>query len=1054
VKRFNLTAWALDHRPVVYYLMAVLVVLGIASYTRLGRNEDPIFTIKTMVVTAQWPGATLEDTLLQVTERLERKLQETPNLDYLKSYTSPGQTTIFVYLKGSTAKKAVADTWYQVRKKVKDIELTLPQGVIGPVCDDEFSDTYGIVYGFTADGFTSRELRDYVEDIRSRLLQVPDVSKVNLIGAQPETIYIEFSPTKLAGYGLTPATLVASLQAQNAVAPSGVITTDKESIKLRVSGAFRSEQDILALNFAVGDRNVRLADIATVKRGDADPPSPIFRINGKPGLGLSISMRDNGDVLALGKNIQQAMQELKANLPIGIEPVMVANQPDTVRNSINDFMEALWESIAIVLVVSVVSLGLRAGAIVIISIPMVLAVVFATMGPLGIDLQRVSLGALIIALGLLVDDSMIAIESMVSRLEVGDDKKQAALFSYNSTAMPRLTGTLVTICGFVPVGFARSDSGEYVFSLFVVVALALLASWMVSGVAAPVAAQLLLRQPKNPHGETPGAPMRLFRRCLLAAMRARWITIAVTVVLFGSALYGTRFVPEQFFPASDRPELLVDLKLQDNASILATRDVSSEFDKIVGADPDVVRFSTYVGQGAIRFYLPLDVALPNDSFAQSVVVTKGLKERDQVRARLEQTLAERFPGVVARVYPLELGPPVGWPVKYRVSGPDLSRVHTIAQQVAERLGVESRLRHVNFDWIEPARSMRIHIDQDQARQLGLSSQDVALALNGVVSGTTVTQVRDSIYLIDVVVRAERAERTSLESIRSLQIPLPNGKVVPLRQIASFQYTQEYPIVWRRDRVPTLTVQADVVPGVQPATVVQDVQPAIDKLTAALPSGYRIAIGGSVEESAKGKASVLAVVPTMMLLVLTILMFQLQSVQRVLLVLSVAPLGLIGVVAALLVSQKPLGFVAILGVLALTGMIARNAVILIDQVETEIREGQHPWDAVVIAAMHRTRPILLTATATVLAMIPIAPTVFWGPMAFAIIGGLAGATVLTLIFLPALYVAWFRIQPPTGGGQVPAGNAGDGSRPRVTDDNTAPHAEQPPRIGTQPGGTVP
>ena len=765
------------------------------------------------------------------------------------------------------------------------------------------------------------------------------------------------------------------------------------------------------MNFAVGDRIMRLADIAEVQRGDADPPQPIFRINGKPGLGLAISMRDGGDVLALGHNIQQAMQELKANLPIGIEPVMVANQPDTVEHAINDFMEALWEAIAIVLVVSMVSLGLRAGAIVVVSIPLVLAIVFAAMGVFSIDLQRVSLGALIIALGLLVDDAMITIESMVSRLERGDTKEQAAIFAYNSMAYPRLTGTLVTIAGFVPVGFARSDAGEYTYSLFAVVALALLASWVVSGICAPVAGLALLRQPKHPHGETLGAPMRLYRRCLLAAMRAKWVTILVTACLFGAALYGTRFVPEQFFPSSDRPELLVDLKLQDNASIFATRDVAAAFDKILGADPDVVRFSTYVGQGAIRFYLPIDVALPNDFFAQSVVVTKGLKERDQVRKRLEETLAVRFPGVVARVYPLELGPPVGWPIKFRVSGPDLTRLHAIAMQVAERIGANPLARNVNFDWIEPARTMRIQIDQDQARQLGLSSQDVSQALNAVVSGSTVTQVRDSIYLIDVVTRAEQGQRTSLESLRSLQIPLPNGKVVPLRQIATFEYKQEYPIVWRRDRVPTLTVQADVVQGVLPATVTQAIQPAIDQLAATLPNGYHIATGGSVEESGKAKASVQAVVPVMLLLMLTILMFQMQSFQRVVLVLSVAPLGVIGVVAALLIAQAPLGFVAILGVLALVGMIARNSVILIDQIEHEKAAGQHPWDAVVTAAIHRTRPILLTASATTLAMIPIAPTVFWGPMAFAIIGGLAVATVLTLIFLPALYVAWFRVKEP-------------------------------------------
>jgi len=1009
---FNLSAWAIRHRPLVHYLMAMLVIIGVASYMKLGRNEDPTFTIKAMTVRTQWPGATLNDTLLQITERIERKLQETPYLDYIKSYTNPGQSTIFVYLKGSTGPKAVSDAWYQVRKKIKDIELTLPQGVIGPVADDEFGDTYGIVYGFIADGFTHRELRDYVEEIRSRLLQVPDVNKVNLIGQQAERIFIEFSPTKLAGYGLKPAQLAAALQAQNAVAPTGVITTDEESITLRVSGAMASEKDILAMNFDVGGRNVRLADIAEVRREYTDPPDPMFRINGTPGLGLSISMRDGGDVLALGENIQHAMEELKADLPIGIEPIMVANQPDTVHRSIDDFMEALWESIAIVLVVSVVSLGLRAGAIVIVCIPLVLAIVFAAMYALGIDLQRISLGALIISLGLLVDDAMITIESMVSRLERGDDKPQAAIFAYASTAYPRLAGTLVTVAAFVPVGFARSDAGEYTFSLFAVVALALLASWVVSGICAPVAGIALLRQPKHTHSEeTLSAPMRVFKRCVLAAMRAKWTIILVTFGLFAAALWGTRFIPEQFFPSSDRSELLVDLKLQDNASVLATREVAAQVDKMLAADPGVVRFSTYVRQGAIRFYLPLDVALPNDFFAQSVVVTKGLKERDQVRARLEQALAERLPAAVARIYPLELGPPVGWPVKYRVSGPNLVRVHEIALKVADQLGAVSGIRHINFDWAEPARVMRVRIDQDQARQLGLSSQDVSLALNGIVSGTTITQVRNSIYLINVDMRAEHAQRTSLESIRSLQIPLRDGNVVPLRQIASFEYSQENPIVWRRDRVPTLTVQADVVPGLLPATAVKAVQPSIDRLAASLPSGYRIVAGGSVEESAKAQASVQAVLPAMMVLVLTILMFQLQSFQRVLLVLSVAPLGLIGVVAALLLAQAPLGFVAILGVLALVGMIARNSVILIDEVGRQIEAGQNVWDAVVTAAIHRTRPILLTASAASLGMIPIAPTVFWGPMAFAIIGGLAVATVLTLIFLPALYVAWFRVAEP-------------------------------------------
>ena len=1010
--RGNLSAWAIAHRQVVLFLMLSVIVMGITSYLQLGRNEDPTFTIKTMVVQAQWQGATIEDTLLQVTERLERKLQETPYLDYIKSYTKAGQTTIFVYLKGSAGPRAVADAWYQVRKKVYDIQLTLPRGVIGPVCDDEFGDTYGIIYGFTADGFTSRELRDAVEDIRSRLLQVPDVAKVNILGVQPERIYIEFLPEKLAGYGLNPAALLAVLQAQNAVTPSGVITTDQEGLKLRVSGAFRSEKDILAVNFSANGSIIRLGDIARVVREDADPPDPIFRINGRPGLGLALSMRDGGDVLTLGRNVRQTMAELQAGLPIGIEATMVAEQPETVRKAVDEFMEALWEAIAIVLAVSVVSLGLRAGTLVALSIPLVLAIVFTAMSFLGIDLQRISLGALIIALGLLVDDAMITVESTVSRLEHGDDKPQAAVFAYASTALPRLTGTLVTIAAFVPVGFARSDAGEYTFSLFAVVALALLSSWIVSAICIPVLGTAVLRRPAVPHGETIGAPMRLFMRCVQAAMRARWLTIVATLALFVAALAGTRLVPQQFFPSSDRPELLVDLKLPDNASILATRDMSAEVDTLLATDPDVARWTTYVGQGAIRFYLPIDVALPNDFFAQAVVVTKGLAERERVRARLEQALAERFPAVVGRVYPLELGPPVGWPVKYRVSGPNLTRLREIALQVAEVLGSTPDVRNVNFDWIEPARTVRIRIDQEQARQLGLSSQDVATALNAVVSGATATQVRDSIYLIDVVARAEQAQRVSLDSLRSLQVPLPGGHVVPLRQIATFEYEQEFPVVWRRDRVPTLTVQADVVPGVLPATAVQELQPRIEKLAASLPGGYRVETGGTVEESNKSQASVLAVVPVMLLLMLTILIFQLQRFQLVALVLSVAPLGVIGVVVALLLGHRPMGFVALLGVLALVGMIARNSVILIDQIKMEIAAGCHPWGAVMTATMHRTRPILLTASAAILGMIPIAPTVFWSPMAFAIMGGLAVATVLTLIFLPALYVAWFRITEPS------------------------------------------
>jgi multidrug efflux pump subunit AcrB len=1011
MNRFNLSEWAIRHRSLVTYFMLVIVIAGVASYLRLGRSEDPDFTVKTMVVQVGWPGATVGDTIEQITDRLERKLQETPSLDYLKSYTTAGKATVFVYLKDSTPPKQVPDIWYQVRKKVGDIRNTLPQDIVGPGFNDEFGDTYGIVYGFTADGFTHRELRDHVEEIRKQLLQLPDISKVDMLGAQDERVYVEFSTEQLAGLGIDRPALIAALQAQNAVTPAGVVQTGDEKILVRVSGAFQSERDILAVNFVANGRIIPLGDLAHVTRGPADPAQPVFRVNGKEGIGLAIAMRTGGDVLALGHNVARVMTEITAKLPIGIEPALVADQAKTVEHAVNDFMEALWEAVAIVLAVSLISLGLRAGAVVAISIPLVLAAVFVAMTVFGIDLQRISLGALIIALGLLVDDAMITVESMVTRLDHGDDKESAATFAYSSTALPRLAGTLVTVAGFVPIGFARSAAGEYTFSIFAVVTIALIASWIVAAVFAPLLGVWILKKPKVAHSGEPGPILRRFRPILELAMRARWATILVTLGLFGAALYGVRFVPQQFFPASDRPELLVDLQLPQNASIYAIENVSARVDKLLQGDQDVDHWSTYAGQGAVRFYLPLNVQLPNDFFAQAVVVTKGLEQRERVKAKLEHALATQFPNLVGRVYPLELGPPVGWPVQYRVSGPESEQVRTIAFKVAQEMGSAPGAENVNYNWMEPARTIRMRVDQDQARLLGLSSQQLALSLNAVVSGVTATQMRSGIYLVDVLVRASAEQRMSLSTIRTLQVPLPNGRTVPLSQIASVDYDQEYPIVWRRDRRPTVTVQADLVPGTQAATVVQALAPKIAALNAALPTGYRVDVGGTVEESSKAQNSVAAVLPMMLVLVLTVLMIQLQSFNRLFLVLSVAPLGLLGVVAALLVADKPLGFVAILGVLALTGMIARNSVILIDQVEREKAQGRDAWDAVVDATMHRFRPILLTASAAILGMVPIAPTVFWGPMAYAIMGGLAVATLLTLIFLPALYVAWFRIKSP-------------------------------------------
>jgi multidrug efflux pump subunit AcrB len=1011
MRRFNLSEWAIRHRSLVTYFMLVIVVAGIWSYFRLGRSEDPDFTIKTMVVHAAWPGATVGDTLEQVTDRLERKLQETPNLDYLRSYTSAGHATIFVYLKDSTPPTEVPDIWYQVRKKVGDIRNTLPQEIVGPDFNDEFGDTYGIVYGFTAEGFTHRELRDYVDDVRNRLLQLSDISKIDVLGAQDERVHVEFSTEQLAGLGVDRATLIAALQAQNAVTPAGVVQTGDEKILIRVSGAFRSDQDILGVNFVANGRIIRLGDIARVTRGPADPVQPLFRVNGQDAIGLAIAMRKGGDVLALGQNVERAMAEIAADLPVGIDARLVADQPVTVEHAVNEFMEALWEAVAIVLAVSLVSLGLRAGAVVALAIPLVLAVVFVAMSFFGIDLQRISLGALIIALGLLVDDAMITVETMVTRLEHGDDKEHAATFAYTSTAFPMLTGTLVTVAGFVPIGFARSAAGEYTFSIFAVVAIALIASWVVAVLFAPLLGVWFLKRPRAAHSGEPGPIMRAFRRFLVLAMRSRWVTILLTLVLFGASVYGTRFVPQQFFPSSDRPELIVDLQLRQNSSIYATRDISARLDQLLRGVQDVDHWGTYVGQGAVRFYLPLDVQLPNDFFAQAVVVTKGLEQRERVRARLEQALETEFPSVVGRIYPLELGPPVGWPLQYRVRGPEPDQVRDIVFRVAQVIGAEAAVQKVNYNWSEPARTVRIRVDQDEARLLGLSSEDVAQALNTVVSGVTSTQMRSGIYLVDVLVRAVDEQRMSLSTIRTLQVPLPNGRTVPLSQIASVEYGQEYPLIWRRDRRPTLTVRADVAPGTQPATVVHALAPKIEELNASLTTGYHVEVGGTVEESAKAQSSVIAVLPLMLVLTLTVLMFQLQGFNRLFLVLSVAPLGLIGVVGALLVAGKPLGFVALLGVLALTGMIARNSVILIDQVETEKANGRHPWDAVVEATTHRFRPILLTAAAAILGMIPIAPTIFWGPMAYAIMGGLLVATLLTLVFLPALYVTWFRIKRP-------------------------------------------
>ena len=1002
----NLSEWALSKRSLVVFLMILAVVAGTLSFTRLGRGEDPAFTFRSMVVAAGWPGATVDETLKQVTERLERTLQETDHLDRVRSYTTAGQTTIFVDLKQSTPPDAVADVWYQVRKNIGDMRHTLPQGTVGPFFNDDFGSTFGIIYAFTADGFTFRELRDQVEAARSRLLQVPDVSKIEVLGAQDEQIYIEFSTERLAGLRLNLSSILATLQAQNLVRPSGTIQTENERVFLRVTGAFDSEADIEAVNIVSGERIFRLGDIAKVRRGFVDPPQPMFRVNGQPAIGLAIAMRDAGDILALGENVRREMADIKADLPVGIEPVLVADQAVTVDVAINDFMTSLWQAIVIILVCSFVSLGVRPGAVVALAIPFTLAIVFAVMDVANIDLHRISLGALIIALTLLVDDAMTTVDAMIRRLGAGDTSDQAATFAYRTLAAPMLIGTLVTIASFVPIGFAQSSAGEYTFSIFSVVGISLIVSWLVAVIFAPLIGKALLKPPKVEADPKPSKLLNVYSDFLQGAIRMKWLTIALTLAAFAVSLFLLRFVPQQFFPASDRPELTVDMTLRQNASIHATEVQAQRLEALLKADPDVDHFSTYVGRGAIRFILTLNVQLANPFFAQFVVVAKDIEARERLQLKLEKALAEQFPDVVARVSPLELGPPVGWPLQYRVTGPDKDEVRRISLELAQLIASDPRTRHLNFDWMEPARQLRVKVDQDQARQLGISSQALAGVLNGAVTGTGVTQVRDDIYLVNVVARAVDSERASFETLSSLQVPTPSGRMVPLKQFATFVEEQEFPLVWRRDRVPTLTVRADVDHGVLPDSVVSALAPKLAEFAARLPKHYQIATGGLYEESKASSESVFAVVPLMIVLMLLTMMVMLVSFRRLAMVVAILPLGLIGVVLSLLLFNRPLGFVAILGVLALIGMIAKNAVILIVSIEEERANGRSVREAVLSSATGRLRPMMLTAISTVFGLIPIAPTVFWGPMAFAIMGGLMVATLLTLVFLPTVYVAVF------------------------------------------------
>ena len=1017
---FNASAWALTHKPFVGFLMAIFLLAGVLSYQNLGRDEDPPFTIKVMIVRAMWPGADADQMAKQVTDRMEKALESLQYLDFVSSYTKAGESTLMVTLRDSTPPGEVPDQWYQVRKKIGDMRGQLPTGTLGPFFNDDFGDVYGVIYALTSDGFTYRELRDYAEFIRAELLRVPNVGKVDLIGVQDEVINIDISPRQLAGLGISPDLIAETLRAQNSVIGSGTVETVNERINVRVSGALDSVSTIENVAISVGGRQLRLKDLATVSRGYEDPPAPRYRFNGEPAIGIGVAMAKGGNILHMGEALDVAMARIESSLPVGIDPHRVANQPAVVEESVGEFTSALMEAIVIVLIVSFVSLGVRAGMVVAISIPLVLAITFAAMDIFDISLQRISLGALVIALGLLVDDAMIAVEMMVKKLEEGFDKFRAATFAYTSTAFPMLTGTLVSVAGFLPVGFAKSGAGEYCFTMFAVVTVALLVSWIVAVIFTPYIGTALLKE-RAGHGghtaETEGRLTRRFRAVLVASLRRRTLVILGTVGAFVLAIVLFGLVENQFFPASSRPELLVDLRLAQNASIKATEREVLRLEKILKDDPDVVYHTFYVGSGAVRFYLPLSLELENANFAQAVVVTSSFDVRDKVQARLEEALNNDFDSLMARVQPLALGPPVGWPIQYRVMGPDTNGVRRIAEQVAERIRAHKDSRLVNFDWNELSKSVRIQIDQDKARLLGITSEQIASALNSALSGRTVTQMRDDIYLINLVGRALARDRGDLRSLRELEITMANGNSVPLAQVATFGYGLEESIIWRRERLPTITVQADITKGLQAATVVGELEKTMNDVRASLPPGYRIEVGGAVGESAKGQASILAVVPVMGLIMLLILMLQLHSTQKLLLVMLTAPLGLIGVALALLLSNKPFGFVAMLGVFALTGMIIRNSVVLMAQIKESEEAGMARGEAIVEATMHRLRPILLTAAAAILGLIPIAGEVFWGPMAYAMMGGLLIATILTLIFLPALYAAWYRV--PIEPAPVPA-----------------------------------
>ena len=1036
--RFNLSSWALRHQALVVFLITLATLAGILAYTRLAQSEDPPFTFRVMVVRTLWPGATARQMQEQVTDRIGRKLQELPTLDFQRSYSRPGESMILFTMKDSAPVKEVPETWYQVRKKVGDIAATLPQGVVGPFFNDEFGDVYTNIYTLEGDGFSPAQLHDYADQLRTELLRVPGVAKVDYFGDPDQHVFIEISNAQLTRLAISPQQIAQAINSQNAVADVGTVTTADDRVFVRPSGQFSDLRALSDTLITIERKTFRLGDIATITRGYDDPPNTQMRANGHAVLGIGVTMEPGGDVIRLGKALGASGQRLRAHLPAGLALTEVSSMPKAVSHSVDDFLEAVGEAVAIVLVVSLVSLGLRTGMVVVISIPIVLAVTALCMYLFDIGLHKVSLGTLVLALGLLVDDAIIAVEMMAVKLEQGAKRATAAAFAYTSTAFPMLTGTLVTVSGFLPIALAKSSTGEYTRSIFEVSAIALIASWIAAVVLIPLLGYHLL--PERKHAAHPGAAhaghevehdiydTRFYRRLsvwISWCVERRFVVLGITVALFVVTMAAFKLVPQQFFPSSDRPELLVDLRLPEGASFEATLRQVARLEKTLDGRPEVEHFVDFVGTGAPRFYLPLDEQLPQANFAQFVVTAKSVEDREKLARWLDTRLADDFSAVRTRVSRLENGPPVGYPVQFRVSGDDIGTVRSISEKVAATLRADARTRNVQFDWDEPAeRSLTFEIDQKKARALGMSSQDVSSFLAMTLSGYTVTQYRERDKLISVEMRAPKRERVDPARVTGLSIPTPNGPV-PLGSLGHLRNTLEYGVIWERDRQPTITVQSDVNGNVQPIDVTNDIDQRLGQLRSTLPIGYRIEVGGSVEESAKGQNSINAQMPLMIVVVLTLLMIQLQSFSRVLMVVLTAPLGLIGVVATLLLFGKPFGFVAMLGVIAMFGIIMRNSVILVDQIEQDIAAGHRRFDAIVGATVRRFRPITLTAAAAVLALIPLLRSNFFGPMATALMGGITSATVLTLFYLPALYAAWFRVRgeerDPPADAQAHTGN---------------------------------